>query len=56
MYAVGGRQSPCEIRFTDLPPGWRIATALTGAGRRLRCRDYDRLVDSPVETGTLPGI
>lgn len=52
MYAVDGRNSPVEISFTDLPAGWRIATALSPAGDSYAAPDYDHLADSPVEVGT----
>jgi predicted metalloprotease with PDZ domain len=51
MYPVDGRTLPAEISFTDLPTGWRIATALSQSGEGFSAQDYDRLVDSPVELG-----
>ena len=33
MYPVDARNSPIEISFTDLPAGWRIATALSPVRR-----------------------
>lgn len=51
MYAVDSRNSPAEISFTDLPAGWRIATALPSSATGFTARDYDRLADSPVELG-----
>jgi len=51
MYAVDGRNSPVEISFTDVPTGWRIASALPASGDGFAAQDYDRLVDSPVEIG-----
>jgi len=51
MYPVDGRNSPAEISFTDLPAGWRTATALPPSGECFSAQDYDRLVDSPVELG-----
>ena len=51
MYAVDARESPVEIAFSDLPAGWRIATALPSLGDGFTARDYDQLVDSPVEIG-----
>ncbi len=51
MYTIDDRNSPVEISFTDLPAGWRIATALTTSGNGFTAEDYDRLVDSPVEIG-----
>src|SRR4051794_41861062 len=40
-----------SVRFTDVPRGWRIATALTGDGDGFTAENYDRLVDGPVEIG-----
>ena len=51
MYPVGGRNSAVELSFTDLPPGWRIATALSSSGTEFTAPDYDHLVDAPVEIG-----
>jgi predicted metalloprotease with PDZ domain len=51
MYPVDGRNSADEISFTDLPPGWKIATGLTPQGSNFMATNYDRLVDSPVEIG-----
>jgi predicted metalloprotease with PDZ domain len=51
MYPVDSRTSPVEISFTDLPAGWRIATALSQSGNGFSAQNYDRLVDSPVELG-----
>jgi len=51
-YAVESRQSPMQVRFTDVPAGWKIATALGGSSDAYEAPNYDRLVDSPVEIGT----
>ena len=51
MYPVDARTSPVEISFTDLPTGWRIATALSQSGNGFSAQDYDHMVDSPVELG-----
>ena len=51
MYPVDARTSPIEISFTDLPTGWRIATALSQSTNGFSAQDYDRMVDSPVELG-----
>jgi predicted metalloprotease with PDZ domain len=51
MYPVDARNSPDEVSFTDLPVGWKIATALTPEGSNFGATNYDRLVDSPVEIG-----
>lgn len=53
MYSEDQRSSPVQIRFRELPKGWKIATALAGdnvAG--FSAPDYDRLVDAPIEMGT----
>ena len=53
MYPVGGRGSPAEVSFTDLPAGWHIATALAAIRRNaFAAQNYDHLVDAPVEIGT----
>ncbi len=31
MYPVGSRAYPMQVRFTDVPSGWKIATALTAS-------------------------
>jgi predicted metalloprotease with PDZ domain len=50
MYPIDGRPSTMQVRFTDVPPGWRIATALTSsAAAEFAADNYDRLVDCPVE-------
>lgn len=52
MYPVDARVSPMRVQFVDLPPGWRIATALANSAGDFSAEDYDRLVDSPVEIGS----
>jgi predicted metalloprotease with PDZ domain len=51
MYPVDTRDSPMQVRFTDIPSGWRIATALAASSEQFSAENYDRLVDSPVEIG-----
>ncbi len=59
MYAVDARASPVRVSFTGLPNYWLIATPLTAAtGAELApgpgtftARNYDQMVDSPVEIG-----
>ncbi len=66
LYAEGREREPHELEVVP-PPGWSVATALPPApgGRdpfegsslvparwRFTARDYDELVDSPVEIGT----
>lgn len=49
MYPIDARNEPLTIRFSHVPPGWRIATPLQGQDGAYRAENYDRLVDSPVE-------
>jgi predicted metalloprotease with PDZ domain len=51
MYPVDGRSSPAEVSFSDLPAGWKIATALPLSEGEFRAQDYDHMVDAPVEIG-----
>ncbi len=52
MYPVGGRDSPVEVSFTNLPEEWHIATALSGSADSFAAPDYDHMVDAPVEIGS----
>ena len=53
MYPGDGRFSPIQLHFSDIPAGWRIATALPSAGAsEFSAHDYDQLADAPVEMGT----
>jgi predicted metalloprotease with PDZ domain len=52
MYLAGARASRMQVRFADIPSGWRIATALAGSpAGDFSAENYDCLVDSPVEIG-----
>jgi predicted metalloprotease with PDZ domain len=52
MYPVSARSSPVGLRFSDVPSGWRTATALSASpAGELTAENYDRLVDAPVEAG-----
>jgi predicted metalloprotease with PDZ domain len=58
MYAVDARFSPVRISFTGLPDYWLIATSMTAVGPEVApgpgtftARNYDQMVDSPVEIG-----
>jgi predicted metalloprotease with PDZ domain len=51
MYAPAFRSHPLRIRI-DAPENWKIATGLEQADRNtFIARDYDELVDSPLEIG-----
>jgi len=52
LEAAGHRASPSTVRF-DLPPGWKIISALkdTSDPMTFTAADYDTLVDAPTEMG-----
>ncbi|MBK9518001.1 MAG: M61 family metallopeptidase [Anaeromyxobacter sp.] len=49
--AARGRETGPHRVEVALPPGWRVATALEGGPTHFTARDYDELVDSPLEIG-----
>src|SRR5579863_725731 len=49
MYPVDARSSPVRLHFDRVPEGWKIATSLTEVTQSYTARDYDSLVDAPVE-------
>ncbi len=51
MYPVDARSVPLKVRFSHIPEGWHIATALAASSGEFTAANYDRLVDSPVEIG-----
>jgi predicted metalloprotease with PDZ domain len=52
MYSVDARTAPLSVRFSHVPEGWQVATALTSSSStEFSAVNYDRLVDSPVEIG-----
>ncbi len=52
MYSMDTRSAPVRIQFTDVPSAWRTATALASLGTgEFTAKDYDHLVDAPVEFG-----
>ncbi|MEB3203821.1 MAG: hypothetical protein VKP57_03900 [Candidatus Sericytochromatia bacterium] len=44
------REWPAEVRL-DLPPGWRVAWNLPGMAGGWRARDWDTLIEAPIEAG-----
>ena len=59
MYPLDARDSQMTVTFSDVPGQWRIATTLPslkpltpGGGGTFAARDYDHLVDAPIELGT----
>ncbi len=54
MYPVNARNSPMAVSFNHVPAEWQVATPLTRLpDGRFSAESYDRLVDSPVEIGSL---
>jgi len=51
MYSPESRSWNEQVQFTDVPAGWKFATALASVGRAFEAPSYDGLVDSPVEAG-----
>ncbi len=52
MYPVDARSAPLHLRFSQVPRGWHIATALTSSSNgEFSALNYDQLADSPVEIG-----
>jgi predicted metalloprotease with PDZ domain len=49
---VRGREGETHRLTVAAPPGWRVSTALDGGPVEFTARDYDELVDSPLEIGT----
>jgi predicted metalloprotease with PDZ domain len=52
MYSPEFRAAPVELMFSNIPRGWKFATALSTSGDKFQAKNYDALVDSPVEAGT----
>jgi predicted metalloprotease with PDZ domain len=45
LYQEGQLERPAQVRFS-LPPGWRVASALTAAGDGYRAKNYHELADA----------
>ena len=50
--SVRGREAEPHLVVVAPPPGWQVATALAGGPSEFTARDYDELIDSPLELGT----
>jgi predicted metalloprotease with PDZ domain len=53
-YVEGREREPLEVSI-HVPPEWRVYTELAELGKspaRFRARDYDELVDEPIDCGT----
>ena len=54
MYPVEARNGPMVVHFNRLPQGWQVATPLAAMpDGGFGAESYDRMVDSPVEIGTI---
>lgn len=53
MYVPDRRTEPVEVRFENVPPGWKVITELSAgpAPNSFMAPNYDALVDAPVEAG-----
>ncbi len=49
MYPVGRLREPASVAFRNLPAAWKIAVELPERKGSFRARNYDELVDAPVE-------
>ncbi len=49
--SVKGREAELHRVVVAPPPGWQVATALAGGPDEFTARDFDELVDSPLELG-----
>lgn len=59
LYVVGRPDLPASLRLSDVPPAWRVATALARPSpveTVFAAQDYDQLVDSPVEIGSFESL
>ncbi|HET8826658.1 MAG TPA: hypothetical protein VFM77_16070 [Terriglobales bacterium] len=52
LYADDTRAEESEIQFRNIPAGWKTATSLSQQGPFYQAKNYDALVDAPVEMGT----
>ncbi len=52
VYADDTRGDESAIEFRNIPAGWKTATSLSQQGPYYQAKNYDALVDAPVEMGT----
>jgi len=52
LYADGERSEHVQLQFSKVPVQWKIATPLEPIQGAYLAKDYDQLVDSPIEIGT----
>ena len=56
LYADDERGGPVQVQLRKLPPQWKIATTLESTQDAYLAKNYDQLVDSPVEIGTFTEV
>ncbi len=64
MYPVEAKNAPVSVRLQDVPTGWRVRDGgifgnydpAAEPGRTAKARDYDTLVDMPVEIGVFQEV
>jgi predicted metalloprotease with PDZ domain len=52
LYADDTRGDETEIQFRNVPSAWKTATSLSQQGQGYQAKNYDALVDAPIEMGT----
>jgi predicted metalloprotease with PDZ domain len=52
LYADDTRGDESDLEFRSIPAGWNTATSLSPQGQGYQAKDYDALVDAPIEMGT----
>jgi predicted metalloprotease with PDZ domain len=52
LYADGTRSQESQVKFENVPPGWKVVAVQPQTSPEIAAPDYDSLVDSPVEIGT----
>ena len=63
MYVPDRRVEDVSLQLTDIPPGWRVGTALAGprasdapSNNAFVASGYDVLVDAPIEVGSFENL
>lgn len=52
LYAEGTKEEPCTLKITT-PEGWELATGLDAESGVLKAKNYDELLDSPLQLGKM---
>ncbi len=51
LYSDDTRGDAWQVEFRNVPAGWKVATSLDQDGSVFQAKNYDELVDAPVEIG-----